>query len=273
MLLAEHGDEAKVLAGGQSLVPLLNFRLARPRVLVDIASVAEWTVIRDMPGKLSLGALTTHLRIEQGLDDDMFRGLDVLPRTAPYIGHLPIRTRGTIGGSLSHGDSAAEWCVLAKLLDAEVTVCSIRGERRISAANLFRGFLETDIAPDEVLTSVAFPRTGNPAVLVEHAPRHGDFALASVAVTAEVDGRVCRHPRIVLGGIAAVPLRAHAAEEVLAGRVLTAPVAAAAAAAAAAAIDPPTDVHASSEHRRRLVRALLPRALNKLIVRSKENAS
>ncbi|MFB9740699.1 FAD binding domain-containing protein, partial [Pseudonocardia sulfidoxydans] len=180
-LLAEYGDEAKVIAGGQSLVPLLNFRLARPSVLVDIGAVTPWATLVSGDRSLELGALTTHLRIERAGGTEPFRGLEVLPRTASLIGHLPIRSRGTIGGSLAHGDPAAEWCILAVLLDAEATLCSGRGERRVPLTRLLQGFFTTTIAPDEVLTAVTFPRTGAAASLVEHAPRHGDFALVAAA--------------------------------------------------------------------------------------------
>lgn len=259
-LLHQHGDDAKVLAGGQSLIPMLGFRLARPGVLVDVGRLDVLAGIRPGPaGELTIGPLTTHHALEQMSGEARTR-FPVLPRGASLIGHHPIRTRGTFGGSLCHADPAAEWCVLAVLLDAVMTASSLRGDRQVSAADLFAGFLTTTLAPDELVTAVRLPRPRPHATIVEVAPRHGDFAIVAVAVATDLDpeGR-CQDPRIVLGGVGATPVRAVRAEAVMAGRRPTDQVLIAAA-REAAAIDPPADAHASAAHRRRLTAVLVRRA-------------
>lgn len=261
-VLGQYGDDAKVLAGGQSLIPMLNFRLARPSVLVDIGSIPDLDYLRPLDGGgVEVGALTTHRRLEKARDSDALGGLPVIGNSAALIGHLPIRTRGTIGGSLAHADPASEWCILATLLDASVTVHGRAGQREVGAADLFRGFLTTDLAWDEVISSVRFPRRRPHAALVEYAPRHADFALVAAAAAVDIDGGICRDPRIVLGGVSSKPIRIAAAEAELSGRDLSDSTLVAAGHAAAEAIDPPHDVHAPKAYRRRLAAVLVKRAL------------
>jgi carbon-monoxide dehydrogenase medium subunit len=253
--LSELGDDAKVLAGGQSLVPMMNFRLARPSALVDITRLAELRGIERAGGSLRIGALTTHAAVEHGRDLD--GGYEILRRAANCIGHLPIRARGTFGGSLAHADPAAEWCVLAVALGATVEIVGPRGERALPAEEFLVGYLTTALEPDELVRAVRFPAPCARAALVEFARRGGDFAVVAVAAVLPADGP----PRIVVGGVDQAPVRAREAEQVLAEAGLAAECFPDAGRAAAAEIDPVSDIHGSAEHRRRLTSALVARAL------------
>ena len=254
-LLTELGPEAKLLAGGQSLVSMMNFRLARPDFLVDVRPVDGLRYLRTDGDALRIGALTTHRAVEtsKALDGSF----QVLPRAARWIGHYPIRTQGTIGGSLAHADSTAEWCLLAVLLGAEIAVRSTRGERKIEAEDFFHGFLTTALEPDEMIVEIRFPRCAPHAALTQFARRRGDFAIVAAAVSLDVtDGR-CRGGRVALGGVDAVPIRIPAAEAVLTDADLGAEAFTACAEAAAAAIEPGEDAHGSAEYRRKLTRTLV----------------
>ncbi|GAA5153932.1 FAD binding domain-containing protein [Amycolatopsis dongchuanensis] len=260
--LAAAGEDPKLIAGGQSLVPMMNFRLARPTALVDLGPLRrdpELTSIRHEGGELRLGALVTHRAVEVAA---LGPGFDVLSRAMRWVGHLPIRSRGTVAGSLVHGDATAEWCLLALLLDAVVLVEGAGGRRRIPAAELFHGFYTTAVGPDEVVTAVHFTRPAPRAALTEFARRHGDFAIVDVAVALDPgeDGRLTGG-RVVLGGVAPAPVRVPEAEAVLAGGVPGPDLFAACAEAAAEAVDPPDDAAGSSAYRRRLTRTLVARAL------------
>ncbi|MFE7311959.1 FAD binding domain-containing protein [Streptomyces sp. NPDC057555] len=256
-LLAELGDDAKIIAGGQSLVPMMNFRLARPSHLVDIGALRHLDHLGTTPdGALHIGALTTHHTVETAPEDVLGPGFAVLRRAMGWIGHLPIRTRGTVGGSLAHADATAEWCLLARTLGAELHATGPRGARRLPAADFFLGPYTSLLEPDELLTEIVFPRPAPHAALTEFAERKGDFALVSAVVDLDVeDGRV-HGGRVGLGGVAPVPVRVPEAEAVLAGGGSFADCAAAAAAAA----DPPDDAGGSAAYRRQLVRTLVERA-------------
>ncbi|MCF2527944.1 FAD binding domain-containing protein [Yinghuangia soli] len=268
--LAERGEDAKLLAGGQSLIPMMNFRLARPGHLVDIGGLAELAYLRpDGTGGLRIGALTTHHTVETAAEAVLGRDFAVLRDAMPWIGHLPIRTRGTVGGSLAHGDSTAEWCLLALLLDAEITAVGPHGERTIPAAEFFHGFYTTALEADEVLAEIRFPRPAPHAALAEFAERRGDFAIVSAAVDLDVDdaGAVVAG-RVALGGVAPAPLRIPEAEEVLAtGGPDRAALFAACADRAAEAADPPSDMNGSADYRRTLIRTLIRRACEEAISR------
>jgi carbon-monoxide dehydrogenase medium subunit len=261
-LLAELGDDAKLLAGGLSLVAMMNFRLARPAALIDLTRIDDLSYLRrDGDGALRIGALTTHHTVETGhavLGDEF----GVLPRAARYMGHYPIRTRGTFGGSIAHCDATAEWCLLALLLDARVVVTSRdRGTREIAAGEFLLGYFSTALEPDEAVVEVIFPRPAAHAALTEFAQRKGDFAIVAAAVDLDlVDGR-CRSGRVALGGVDATVVRIPEAEALMtdadAGEDLWLEVAD----AAAGAIEPGSDAHASADHRRHLTRTLLVRAL------------
>jgi carbon-monoxide dehydrogenase medium subunit len=264
-LLGEHGDEAKVVAGGQSLVAVMNLRLSRPSMLVDIDRVPGLAYVLPTEGHLRVGALTRHRHVEQypGVLD----GFELLPRAARHIGHLPIRTRGTFGGSIAHADPAAEWVLLAVLLDAQVVLRSRAGERVVDARDFFHGFFMTAAAPDELVTEVRFPRPAHRSAITEFARRHGDFAVVSAAVALDVDdaGRVCR-PAIALGGVASVPLRLPSAEAMLDGEPPREKLLDEVARVAAAAFDdPPADQNGDAHYRRHLARTLVRRALEEAL--------
>jgi carbon-monoxide dehydrogenase medium subunit len=265
-LLAELGDDAKVIAGGQSLVAMMNFRLARPGHLVDIAGLRELAYLgvdANGGGALRIGALTTHHAVEISSPRHLGAGFDVLRDAMAWVGHLPIRTRGTVGGSIAHGDATAEWCLLAVLLDAELVARSPRGLRRIPAGEFFFGYYTTALEPDEILVEVVFPRPAPNAALTEFAERRGDFAIVSAAVDLDAEGPAVRGGRVALGGVAAMPVRVPEAEAVLAGGGSFRDCAE----AAAAAVDPPGDANGSAAYRRRLIRTLVERACEEAVSR------
>ena len=258
-VLAELGDGAKILAGGQSLVPMMNFRLARPSALVDVTRIPGLEYLRAGPDGLRVGALTRHRTIELCCDPGVLDGFAVLPRSARWIGHYPIRARGTLGGSIAHADPAAEWCLLAVLLDAEVVLAGPAGVRTMPVTEFFEGFYSTAAQPDEMITEVRFPRPARHAALTEFAPRKGDFAVVAAAVAADVDDGTLTALRVVLGGVGPLPVTADTAE--LAGRPASEATWQAAGELAAQQIDPPADGHGSSAYRRKLAATLVARAL------------
>jgi aerobic carbon-monoxide dehydrogenase medium subunit len=252
-MLAEHGDRAKVLAGGQSLIPLLNFRLAQPELVVDINRLSELDYVRDWDGGLAVGALTRQHVIESL--PVVRQRCPVLAEACHLIGHLPIRHRGTVGGNLAHADPASELPALMLALDAELSLAGQSGRRTLGAEQFFTGALQTALQPGELLTEVRIPglppRTGG--AFVEIARRSGDYALVGVAaiVTLNQVGR-CQRARVALCGVGPTPMRVQAAEQVLLGEVASGEVLAEAARRAADATDPPTDIHASAAFRRKL---------------------
>jgi carbon-monoxide dehydrogenase medium subunit len=258
--LAQHGEDAKLLAGGQSLIPMLALRLARPSALIDVSRIGALRYAVRAGDELRIGALTRHREL---LGYDLGPGYDLLRRVVPLVGHEPIRTRGTLGGSIAHADPAAEWPLVAVLLDAELVVTGPAGRsRRVAAREFLQGYFTTDLDHDEMLVEIRFARPWPGAAIHEHARRHGDFALASAAVAVDVDpdGR-CREARVALGSVSDVPVRIEAAERALAGTRLDDAAVEDAGALAGEAIDPPDDAHASAAHRRRLAVVLVKRAL------------
>jgi aerobic carbon-monoxide dehydrogenase medium subunit len=258
-LLAGLGDEAKILAGGLSLVPMMNFRLARPSALIDVTRVGGLSYLRADPDGLRIGALTTHRTVETTRDPAVLGDYGVLPRSARWIGHYPIRSRGTFGGSIAHADPASEWCLLAVLLDAQVVLTGPEGHREVPAAEFFQGYYTTAASPDEMVTELWFPRPAPHAVLTEFAPRQGDFAVVAAAVSVSVDDGVCRSGRVVLGGVGPQPVQVEASA--LAGQPAGPATWQAMGEHAASQIDPPEDTHGTSEYRRRLTATLVARAL------------
>ncbi|MCD2186596.1 FAD binding domain-containing protein [Actinomycetospora soli] len=256
--LAAAGGDPKVIAGGQSLMPMMTFRLARPSALVDLGPLRRMpsmTTIRAEGDHLTLGALVTHHAVETAALPD---GFAVLARAMRWVGHLPIRSRGTVAGSLVHGDATAEWCLLALLLDAVVVAEGPSGRREIPAGELFHGFYATAVDHDEVVVEVRFTRPAPHAALTEFARRHGDFAIVDAAVALDLDGGSVTGGRVVLGGVAPAPVRVPEAEAVLAsGGVAGDALWAAVADAAAAAVDPPDDAATTAAYRRRLTRTLV----------------
>jgi aerobic carbon-monoxide dehydrogenase medium subunit len=258
-LLAGFDGEAKLLAGGQSLVAMMNFRLARPPALIDVTRIAGLSYLRAGPDGLRIGALTPHRAVETTRDPAVLDGFGVLPRSAHWIGHYPIRVRGTFGGSIAHADPASEWCLLAVLLEARIVLRGPDGERTVPAGEFFLGLYETAADPGEMITEIWFPRPARRTALTEFAQRQGDFAIVAAAVSAQVTGDTCDAVRIVLGGVASRPLLLDTGE--LAGSPATAATWQAAGELAAAAIDPPSDGHASGDYRKRLAATLVTRAL------------
>ena len=258
-LLAQLGDEAKILAGGLSLVPMMNLRLARPSALVDVTRIPGLSYLRAGPDGLHVGALTSHRTVELSRDPAVTAGFGVLPRSARWIGHYPIRARGTFGGSVAHADPASEWCLLALLLGASVVLRGPAGQRALPAAEFLQGFYTTAAEPDEMITEVWFPRPARRAALVEFAERQGDFAVVAAAVSVDVAGGVCRSARVVLGGVGPLPVQVTA--EAVAGQPATAQTWRAMGEHAASQIEPPSDTHGSSGFRKKLAATLVSRAL------------
>ena len=260
--LAQHGEEAKVLAGGQSLVPLLNFRLARPEHLVDINRVKELDYLRLDDGTLRIGALVRQSRLERS--DETAAQVPLLREALRFVGHVQIRNRGTVGGSVAHADPAAELPAAFAALDARFHVRSARGERKISAADFFVTHLTTALEPDELLTEieVPVPGAGTGYAFVEFARRLGDFALGGAAVLVRLagDGR-CECAALALLGAAPTPLRPAQAESFLRGRSVDEGSAREAAALAVAGVEPTGDIHGSTGYRRGLIETLVHRAL------------
>jgi carbon-monoxide dehydrogenase medium subunit len=261
-VLAQDPDESKVLAGGQSLIPMMNFRLARPERLVDINRVPGLAGTELRADRLHIAARTRHLALQ---NTDVQGPLGhLLRRAAVNVGHLPIRTRGTFGGSIAHCDAASEWCLVAALLDAEMTVRSeARGERSIAAADFFQSIFTTAMESDEILTSISLPALDDTYVtgISEFARRAGDFAIVAATAAVQVTDGIVTDARVSLGGVSEIPFRSTAAEQTMLGEEWSPSLVEAAAEAAAIEVDPPSDTHGDAEYRRDLVRALLPRAL------------
>jgi len=268
--LAELGDEAKVLAGGQSLVPVMAMRLGRPEHLVDINRIGELSGATRSGGTLRVAALTRHRELEQ--DPLIADAVPLLARAAPHIGHVQIRNRGTLGGSLAHADSAAELPAVALALDAEIEARSVRGVRRIPAAGFFLSAFVTALEPDELVTAVHLPVWGPGCGfgVAELARRHGDFAIAGAVCGGRADGGRITRAAIALIGVASVPVRAPAAEQALAGANVGQVDLAAVARDAVATLDPPSDAHGSGAYRRRAAAQMIVRALESALAEARE---
>jgi carbon-monoxide dehydrogenase medium subunit len=263
-LLAELGDAAKALAGGQSLIPMLALRLAVFEHLVDVGRIDSLRGIERRDGALWVGAGTTEAAVERS--SEVAAAVPLLARATPFVGHVQIRNRGTIGGVLAHADPAAEYPAVALALDAELEAQSPRGTRRIPAADFFTGLWDTALAPDELLTGVAFPVwSGRCGFAVEElARRHGDFAIAGATVAVELDGadRV-RRCGIGLIGLGSTPERATAAEAVALGAAAGEVDLEAIGRLAMADLDHvPSDLHGSADYRTRVGAVLVQRALS-----------
>jgi carbon-monoxide dehydrogenase medium subunit len=270
--LADSGGDGKIIAGGQSLLPMLNFRLLRPSVLVDINRIPDLAYVRDDGDRIRIGPLTRHHALE--ISNIVATELPVLHEAMGYVAHLAIRNRGTIGGSLSHADPAAELPMMSLLLDARLEVQSLAGRRTIEAQGFFLGALTTALEDGEMLVEVNLPklRKGTGWAFEEVARRSGDFALACVAVTLSHDDGKISDVRIGMMGVGETPMRATEAERLLAGQRYSAAVVAAAVEAIRAAAEPNTDLHASSAYRRHLVGILAQRAIAKAWDRAMEAA-
>jgi CO/xanthine dehydrogenase FAD-binding subunit len=273
-LLQAHGDEAKVLAGGQSLVPLMNFRLAQPHNLIDLNGVEGLDQIRFDDRILSLGAMVRQRDVERA--PAIAERLPILREAIEQVAHPAIRNRGTIGGSLVHADPSAELPLLAIALDSTFHLRSARASRSVAAKDFYQGYLLTDIAPDELLVAIDFhvPPANSGWCCTEIARRHGDFAIVVVAVLLGCGSdRMIDFARVALGGVGPAPLRVIAAEQVLSGERPDAELFRRAGNVAAQAVEPPADIHASSSYRRHLTGVLVRRALTTAASRIKGHAS
>jgi CO/xanthine dehydrogenase FAD-binding subunit len=271
--LAEGGGDAKIIAGGQSLVPMLNFRLLRPSVLIDINRIGDLAFIEEAGKKIRVGALTRHYQLETS--PVIARHLPVLASAMTHVAHLAIRNRGTIGGSLSHADPAAELPMMALLLDAELHIASASGKREIAARDFFVGALTVDLARDDIVTEIVLPKLPPKTCwgFEEVARRSGDFALAAAAATLTLSAGVISQARIALTGVGATPVRAAEAEALLVGQALEPGLINRIIDAVRAAIEPDTDLHASSDYRRHLGGVLAGRAVSAAWRRANESAT
>lgn len=260
-LLAEYLDEASVLAGGQSLIPLLALRLARPAVLVDINGIDELSGVSATDGWVAIGAMTREYVAEKS--EEVADTVPLLAAALPLIGHDAIRSRGTIGGSLAHADPAAELPAVARALDAEFVVRGQSGERVVPAAQWFEGFLTTSRRPDELLVEVRFPTAGRGTGISfqEVARRHGDFAIVGLAASLTLSDGAISDARLALAGMSDVPVRAAAAEDLLVGERPSTELFDEAARRATDDVDPPADLHGSSDYRKTVAAAIVRRGL------------
>lgn len=259
-LAAAQGD-GKLLAGGQSLVPMLNFRLLRPAVVIDINSIAELAFVEEAPNALRVGALTRHRVMETS--PLVASHFPVIGAAMTHVAHLAVRNRGTVGGSLSHADPAAELPMLALLLDAKIKTAGQEGPRTIAAADFFVGALTTALDETEIVYEIELPKLppNSGWAFEEVARRSGDFALAAVAAIITLSGQKIATARIAMTGVGDTPLRATAAEALLRGESFDSDAIERAAQAARAAATPDSDLHASADYRRHLVHVLTRRVI------------
>jgi len=271
-LLVRYGGEAKVLAGGQSLMPLLNFRLSRPAALVDLNRIAALAYIREQNGHVAFGAMTRQRAIE--FSPVVKTKLPLLTEATQWVGHLPIRSRGTIGGSIAHADPSAEYPAVLTALDGDVVVRGPRGERTLKPADLFQTYLTTSLEADEILTEVRLPAMPARAgyAFEEFARRHGDFAIVGVAAMVALDGGRVREARLATAGAGPVPVRLRAAEDILVKEGVDERALEAAAVRAAELVTPDSDLHATAAYRTNLTRVLTQRALVRAVARARGGA-
>jgi carbon-monoxide dehydrogenase medium subunit len=267
-LLTEHAEaEARVLAGGQSLIPLMNFRLAKPGYLIDLRNVAGLSGVRAEGDVLVIGAMTTMSELERS--PEVAVAAPLLAEAIGFIAHTPVRNRGTIGGSLAHADPAAELPAVALASDAELVAAGPAGSRRIPATGFFTGPFSTALAPDEILTEIRLPIWPGGHAFVEFARTHGNFAVVGVAALAELDGDEIRRAALAVTGVAPTAVRATAAEQILTGAAADAAAAARAADAAAGGLSPAGDLHASAQTRLDLARSYLRRGIAMAVSRAR----
>ncbi|HTF93465.1 MAG TPA: xanthine dehydrogenase family protein subunit M [Verrucomicrobiae bacterium] len=272
-LLDTHQGDGKVLAGGQSLMPLLNMRLARPNIVVDINRIKELNYVRASDGGIVIGALARQraLQTEQLIAER----LPILREGAYYIAHPQIRSRGTICGSIAHADPAAELPALALALEAEMTLSSAKGMRSVGAETFFQSFFTTALAANEILTEVRFPAPPKDSAwsVLEISRRHGDFAIVGIVagLALDPDRQVIAQARLVYFGVGPTPIRVKAAEDALIGQAAAEPAFEAAAQSAKQGIDPSNDIHASEEYRRAVAATLTKRALRAAVEKLRKN--
>jgi CO/xanthine dehydrogenase FAD-binding subunit len=269
--LADGGGDAKIIAGGQSLVPMLNFRLLRPSILVDINRIGDLTFIEDAGKNIRIGALTRHFQLETS--PAIARHLPVLTCAMTHVAHLAIRNRGTIGGSLAHADPAAELPMMALLLNAELHISSAKGKRTIAARDFFLDALTVDLVDGDIVTEIVLPKLPPKTGwgFEEVARRSGDFALAAVAAALTVSAGAIVQARIALTGVGSTAVRVAEAEALLVGQALEPDLTGRVIDAVRAAIKPNTDLHASADYRRHLAGVLAGRAVSAAWRRANES--
>lgn len=256
-LLAEHGEDAKVLSGGHSLIPAMKFRLAEPAVIVDIGGIPKLREIREVGGKIALGALVTHYDVESSRL--LARKCPLLTELAPLIGDAQVRNRGTLAGSLAHADPAGDWPAAMLALDAEIHLVGASGKRRVKAADFFVDLMETAVEPGEIVTEIRMSATGKSVAYVKFAQKASGFAIAGVAAVLD---RKKGTAKVGVTGVASTAFRATAVErELKRQKRLTKKAIAGAAALAMEGVDPMGDIHASEEFRSHLARVHTQRAL------------
>jgi carbon-monoxide dehydrogenase medium subunit len=262
-VVERYQGEARVLAGGQSLVPMMNFRLALPAAIVDINRIPGLANVVATDGAISIGAMMRQRQIE--FAPLVAERLPLLREAVRWIGHLPTRTRGTIGGSIAHADPAAEIPMVLQALAGEVVVRGPRTQRRIAAPDLFLSPLTTSLDRDEIITEVCFPAmaAGSRCAIEEFARRKGDFAIAAIAVMLVQEGERCTSARLATAGVGPVPVRLREAEAILEERGLGEAAVGAAAEKAAELVEPMSDHNASADYRRHLTGVLTRRAISK----------
>ena len=255
-LLVKHGEDAKVLAGGHSLIPAMKLRLSQPKVVVDIGRIGDLRSIEERDGKIAIGALTTHFEIESS--DLLLRSCPLLPEVAQKIGDVQVRNKGTIGGSCVHADPAGDWPAAMLALDAEFEITGPRGSRTVAANDFFVDMLTSAVESGEILRSIRVPVTAKTVAYVKIAQKASGFALAGVAAVVD---KAQKSVAVAVTGVAAKAYRAAGAESSLRGSELSAATIATAAQKAANGIDPLSDIHASAEFRAHLARVQTKRAL------------
>jgi len=265
-VLQQNIPDGRILAGGQSLLPLLNLRLMKPKILIDLNGISGLDGIREAPGGVSIGAMTRQSRVERS--SLVRERCPILAEAMRHIGHVAIRHRGTVGGSLVHADPAAELPAVALALDAKFEVARKEIDRVVSAEEFFIDYLTTALEPDEILRQIVFPvvRSSSGYALEEIARRHGDFAIAGVVVIVDLDdaGKIAE-ARIALFGVAPTPVRARKAERALIGREPNDDAMRDAAALLEEVLDPPGDIRASSAYRKHAAAILTARALKRAV--------
>jgi carbon-monoxide dehydrogenase medium subunit len=267
-ILARYDGEARVLAGGQSLVPMINFRLAMPKAIIDLNRIAGLAYVEEEGEIVRIGAMTRQRRLE--FDRLIAAKLPLLREALRWVGHLPTRSRGTIGGSIAHADPSAEIPMVLQTLEGEVVARGPQGERRVAAQDLFDAALTTSLAPFEIITEVQLPSIPAQAVcaIEEFARRKGDFAIAAVAVMLVRDGERCTKARLATAGVGPTSIRLRDAEAVIEQHGLGEAAIAEAAEKAKAQVDPVSDLNGSAEYRRHLTGVLMSRAITKAIASS-----
>jgi aerobic carbon-monoxide dehydrogenase medium subunit len=261
--LLGQSEDAKILAGGHSLVPAMKFRLAQPKTVIDISHIAELSYIREANGQIAIGAMTTHYEIESS--ELLQKRCPLLPEVAVNIGDVQVRNKGTLAGSLAHADPAADWPAAILALDAEIEISGPNGKRSIKASEFFVDMMQTAVQPNELLSEIRLPITARSVAYAKFAQKASGFAIAGVAVVID---KQSKSARVGITGAASKAYRASAVESALQGRALTPDLIAQAASKAAEGIDPLNDIHASAEYRAHLARVNTRRALEMAASRS-----